>query len=395
MTGHAMFTLSPGWRNRAFVCVGIGIASTTLGFVLYPVNTWITLLVDSYYFLTVALFGVVILAIQSVSGAAWITPVRRVPEAFTTYLLPGGALLLAVTGIGGHTLYEWTHHSHVARDEILRAKATYLNEPFFFIRLVVIVALWWWFARALTRLSHEQDRTGDIGNTKRAIRYSVSFLILFTLSFSLANVDWIMSIEPHWFSTVFGVYCFSGLFVGGVSAMSFGVLSLQAMGYLKTEVNRNHYHDLGKLMFGFATFWAYIWFSQYMLIWYTNIPEETAYYMLRLQNDWDWLFWFNLVLNWAVPFIILLPRASKRSPAVLLRVSIALLVGRWFDIYLLVAPKVFEVSGMAKPFITFTDVGIGFGFLGIFILMTAKAISKKSLIPSRDPYIIEGMALTQ
>ncbi len=381
------FQLPTKYRNWALTLVGAGILSTVLGFIFSPTNVWISLHIGAIYFLSAALFGSFIIAVAEVSSAAWLAPYKSVAECMTSFLVPGGVLLIVSSLGGAHTLFEWTHAEAALHHPVLAEKQAYLNIPFFLTRLIVFVGLWVWLSQKLIKASRNQS--------PNRVKWAVIFLVVFAFTFSFASFDWIMSIEPHWYSTIFALYCFSGFFVAGVSCLTIAVFVLDKRGFLSGVINENHYHDLGKFLFGFSTFWAYIWLSQYLLIWYTNIPEETTYYLLRTHNDWDWLFYFNLVLNWIIPFFVLMPRAMKRNREVLLRVGICLLIGRWLDLFVLIAPKVFESSKVTGPSIGWVEVGIGLGFGGFFVLVCAAALAKHRHIPKEDVYFEEGLHLTQ
>ncbi|MFP5387572.1 MAG: hypothetical protein ACLGHN_15965, partial [Bacteriovoracia bacterium] len=219
-------------------------------------------------------------------------------------------------------------------------------------------------------------------------------MILFALTFCVASFDWIMSLEPHWFSTIFGIFTFSGLMTSGIAFTILAIVFFQNRGHLE-EVNENHFHDLGKLLLGFCTFWAYIWYSQYLLIWYANIPEEAEYYVLREHFGWDWLFWLNVVINWLLPFFLLLPRASKRNPVFLKRVCWMVLIGQWLNVYIMVAPKVLEHNSVHTPSISWPEFMIATGFTGMFLMIFLKRAAQSSLVPENCPLLEEGMSLEQ
>lgn len=385
MTRH--FCLPTRYRNLAWYMVGAGAIATAAGFAVSPTNVWISLYVSALYFLWAALFGAFILAVATVSGAAWLTPYKVVAEAMTSFLIPGGIILVAVFFGGGNTLFEWTHAEAVAHHPALLEKQPYLNAPFFLFRMLSFIGIWTALSWQLVRMSRREQNY--------QARWSVLFLIAFAFTFSFASFDWLMTIEPHWYSTIYALYSFAGFFVAGFAILTIAVIGLDKFGFFNGVITENHYHDLGKFLFGFSTFWAYLWISQYLLIWYTNLPEETAYYTLRTQNDWDWLFYFNVLLNWVIPFFVLLPRQTKRNREVLLRVSIVLLVGRWFDLFLLVAPNVFHLSGIRGPSIGWIEVGGGLGLGGLFVLICASALGRHRLIPKSDPYFEEGAHLVQ
>lgn len=370
------------YQRVALGLVVLGIVSVILGFVFHPDRTWANILLNSVYFLTLSLCGTFLVALQYVSGSRWSEVLRRLPEAMMSYLPVGGVLLLLIF-FGMHSLFHWSHHDAVLHDKILAGKAAYLNVAGFFIRAVVFVGGWTLFAQLLRRNSLHLDQSGDLKFYTRNIKLSAVFMFFFAVTFSLSSVDWLMSVDPHWFSTIFAVYNFSGMFVSGIAVVTILVYLLKAQGLLG-EVNDNHYHDLGKYLFAFSTFWAYIWFSQFMLIWYGNIPEETVYYVNRMKQDWAWLFYFNLVLNFIVPFFVLLPRASKRSGAVVMRVAIVLLIGRWLDLYLMVMPGVVKETA----FIGITEILIALGFAGVFVYVVLRALGRAPLMP-RASVILE------
>ncbi|MEK6625936.1 MAG: hypothetical protein AABY86_13245, partial [Bdellovibrionota bacterium] len=302
------FKTPPSYKKLCLAFVIVGILAFILALKLYPERAWANFLINNFYFISLALSGAFIISLQYLVGGSWISPFKRIPEAFTAFL-PYGFLLMGALLLGIHSLYEWTHHDVVQHDPILLAKSVYLNPQFFIIRLCLFFAIWYLTSGQLIRLSRRQDLKGSTPSLLRSqTKAAAIFVITFAFSYALASFDWIMSVEPHWFSTIFAVYCFSGMFVNGLVMVVLSLLVLQHLGYLKDVINENHYHDLGKMIFGFSTFWAYIWFSQYMLIWYSNIPEETIYYVIRDQNSWDWFFYANLIFNWGVPFLALMPR---------------------------------------------------------------------------------------
>ena len=219
-------------------------------------------------------------------------------------------------------------------------------------------------------------------------------MVCFALTFSFFSYDLLMSIEPHWFSTIYSVYTFSGMFVGGIAFITLSLIILHRLGYLKDHVTIDHFHDLGKWMFGMSVFWAYIWFCQYMLIWYANIPEETQYYILRDQGNWQWIFWTNFAFSFLIPFFGLLTRGSKRNLVNLAIISCFILVSRWVDLYTLVAPKIYEhhkVEVIIGPY----EIVSALLFAAVFVLVFLLILSKKSLIVENDPYLDEGSHLEQ
>ncbi len=261
----------------------------------------------------------------------------------------------------------------------------WLSLPFFRGRTLAYVVIWTLFAWAILSASRRQDADGDFSHTRTNVRLSAAFIIVFAVTFWLASYDWVMSLEPDWYSTIFGVYNFAGLFVSGLAMITLLLLSLRK-GPLEDVVSRQHLHDLGKLLFAFSTFWMYLWFSQYMLIWYANVPEETAYFVRRMHGFWQPLFLLDMVLNWVVPFLVLMPRGTKVRPAVMRNVCVVLLLGRWLDLYLMIFP-----GTHALPVIGIWEIGMVLGGAGVFGLAVFSGLKKAALVPVKDPYLPESL----
>jgi hypothetical protein len=301
-------------------------------------------------------------------------------------VLPYGAALLLVVLVFRPSLYSWT--SHLGGDDpALWFRRLWLSRPFFLLRSAAYLLLWIGFARAIVRASHRQDADGDVAHTHRNTRRSIIFLVVFALTCWLASVDWIMSLEPDWYSTIFGIYNFSGLFLSGLAAIIVIAIGLERMGVLRGFLTPEHLHDLGKLLFSFSTSWMYIWFCQYMLIWYANIPEETVYFVKRLHGFWQPVFILNFLLNWVVPFAVLLHVPAKRSSGMLLKVAWVVLVGRWVDLYLMILPP---FAGTVPVFGVW-EVGVALGMAGIFFLAVIRGLEKAAVVPLRDPYLVESL----
>jgi hypothetical protein len=356
------------------------------GAVLEPESTWAALLLVSYALLGVSLAGAVFVALLYVSGAGWGVALRRVPEALAV-ALPVGAVGLALVFLAAPSLYPWAGGAHAEGAHAPPFRHAWLNWPFFLVRAALYLACWYALILALVRNSRRQDADGDLSHSRRNARLSAAFLVVFGATFWLASYDWIMSLEPQWSSTMFGVYSFAGLFLGGLAAITLLLLWLGRSGPLRRALSEDHLHDLGKLLFAFSTFWMYVWFSQYMLIWYVNNPEETAYFVERQQGAWQPLLIADVVLNWAVPFVALLPRAAKRSRSVVTKVCIVLLLGRWLDLYLMIAPP------FGQP--TVQELALHAGLLlgggGLFCLLLFRVLRRAPLIPVHDPFLVESL----
>ena len=375
----------------------VGLVGVAGAFFKLPIQAWVNILTANFLFLSIALFGFFMLALTNIVGASFVTPYRKILEALAGTVPLLSIIMVVTTLLGAHSLYEWTHTDVMLNDKILIQKMAWLNFPFFSIRMVFYLGAWSFMSHYLVKKFREQEAHPEKADLIQAHLPGISagFMVVFALTFCLASFDWIMSLEPHWFSTIFGIFTFSGLMVSGLATTILLLLHLQDHGYLKKTVTDHHYHDLGKLLFGFSTFWAYIWYSQYLLIWYANIPEEGEYYVLREHFGWSWLFWLNIVLSWVVPFIALLPRGNKRNKVILQRVSIIVLLGQWLNLYVMVAPKVLEHHGVTNPTISWPELLILVGYLGLFLFILFKKLALSSLVAKNSPLLDEGLALEQ
>jgi len=376
MTQHDRFVLGPLARNIAWSLVVAGAVAIATGLAVDPRRTWPNLLINGFYATAIAVAGVVFIALQFLTGASWNAGLRRIPEALMAALPAAGVMMLAL--FFGR---DWLYPAHHAEGGDASAALTiYFGAPLFFGRMALFVALWALFAWLIRRASMQQDRQRDAGGAarqhERLIRYSAVFIVVFAISFSIASFDWLMSLVPHWTSTIFAVYWFAGVLAGGTAAITLGAVLLAERGYLAGIVDEARLHDLGKLLFAFTTFWAYIWLSQYLLIWYGNVPEEAAYYVSRTNDRWIALFLLNLVLNWVAPFVVLLPRDAKRSAAILKWVAIVVLAGRWLDLYVTVMPEM-----IPAPSVRPIDVVILCGYGAAVFLIAARALASAPLVP--------------
>jgi hypothetical protein len=296
--------------------------------------------------------------------------------------------MLAILFIVHPEIYGWTHdETLVGGPERLAFKHFWLSWPFFLARALVYAGIWIAFAFAIRQRSLKQDKDGDPRWTRENFRLSAAFLVLFGVTVTLASIDWVMSIEYHWFSTIFGVYNFAGLFFSGLAAIILIALWLERAGPLRNVLNEGHLHDLGKLLFAFSVFWMYIWFSQYMLIWYTDIPEETSYFIRRQHGAWYALFLINIVINWVIPFAVLLRRDTKRQRQTIATIAVVVLVGRWLDVYLMVFPAIVGES----PTLGIWELGLTLGGIGAFGLVLATILKGAPAVPVADPELVESL----
>ncbi len=364
----------------------IGAAVMLFGLWHNPDRAWLSVLLASFAMSCFGLSGIFFVALQYASGAKWSIPLRRVGEAISSVLPFGGAGILAVLILHPST-YPWYGHPFEASEGWMGFKQTWLTYPFFLARAIVFLATWLLFARAIRRNSRMQDQEGGMALTRKNIRLSVIFMVIFGFTFWLATTDWIMSLESNWASTIFGIYQFAGMFVSGLALVSLLTIGLRSAGPLRHGVRDSQLLDLGRMIVAFATFWAYIWFSQYMLIWYANLSEETPYMSVRTNATWSTLFLANLLLNWAIPFLLLLPRANKMNPRTLTCASIVVLIGRCADLYLMIVPQ-FSAS---RAWPTMWDFGALLVLLSGLFFVTTRWFFASEPLPVRDPYLLQSL----
>lgn len=359
-------------------------------------NLW----VNNVYFAGIAVIGVFFFAIQYAAQAGWSTALLRIFLSFGNWLPFAAGLILITFFIAGHDIFHWTH-SYVydssnpgSYDSIIDGKGSYFYWPlekgsfplFFIIRLVLFFGAWIFFFKKFNDLSFQEDLHGGSAYWHRLRKWSAIFLVFFAVSSSVGAWDWIMSIDTHWFSTLFGWYVFSSWFVAGLSAMTLLTIFLKEKGYLEM-VDVNHIHDMGKFVFAFSIFWTYLWFSQFLLIYYANIPEESVYYVERLHSEtYSLFFYMNLILNFFLPFFVLMTRDSKRHTIFLKVVCSLVIFGHWLDITLMVHPGMLGHNG-----------GVGFMEIGLFLLYASivafvvlAGLSNKALVAKNHPMLEES-----
>lgn len=346
-----------------------------------------TYLVSFAFFLSISLGGLFFVLLQHCTRAGWSVVVRRVAEAVASNVWLMAVLAVPVV-LGMDHLYHWTDAAAALHDPLLKGKVGFLNPTFFVIRLVLYFVIWGVLASFLHRTSVAQDRSGDPALTLRMERFSAPGMVLFALSLNFAAFDLLMSLDPHWFSTIFGVYYFAASVVAFLAVMPKILYALQLRGILPNAVTVEHYHDFGKLLFGFVVFWAYIAFSQYMLIWYGNIPEETEWFLKRQTGDWTVVSLLLIFGHFVLPFLLLVSRVIKRRPVLLAATGAYLALMCWIDIYWLVIP---EFSPAVARF-GLLDVLCFLGMGGIFSAGIILRLRRHSVIAEKDPRLEESLA---
>lgn len=381
------FNLTKRTIQICVMMVAIGLIALLYGFLGEPTGKRVAanLLLNNFYFLSLGLIGLFFVTVHAIAESGWHTSVSRIGEAMAAYVIPGSVLLLLFFVLGGlHYVYEWAHTDHL--DALLLKKTPYLNQPFFYIRLITILSVWSILAYYIRKTSLQIDIDGDLKYFNRMKALSAVFIVFYALSSVVSAWDWLMSIDAHWFSTLYGWYIFSGVLAGGTALIIIILYILKRMGYMP-HVNKEHIHDLGKYLFGFSIFWAYLWYAQYMLIWYANIPEETVYFYVRHKN-YETILYLTLVLNFIIPFFFLMARKQKRIFTFLFPVSIVVFIGQWLNLYLAVMPG---SVGQEASGIGLLEIGLIIGFSGLFMLVTLWALSKAPLASVKHPFFKESL----
>lgn len=379
--------MTPRMKTISAALIAIGLLILIGTMVKNPSRGWHSFVMGYFYFTSLALGGLFFVAIQHLTKAGWSVNVRRVAESFTAFL-PIAAIGGIILFFGGPKLYIWFNSEAVAADPLLVHKAGYLNKVFFAIRLIVFFGLWLWFAKIIVGRSLAQDKSGDESITLKQVGWSIAFVMVFALSYSFFAVDAVMSLAPKFFSTIFGVYCFAGLFQTTIATMILVCVYLRETGKLEGFFNENHLHDLGKFLFAFTVFWAYIAFSQYMLIWYANLPEETFFFMPRLTGSWGNVSWALLLLKFIVPFLALLPQWAKRSSGWLCALAVWTLLMQVLDLYWLIYPNYNEEHAVFGV----PEIAGLLMFGGLFLFAMLKFLSQNSVVPIKDPRIHESLS---
>ncbi|HVN33245.1 MAG TPA: hypothetical protein VMT45_14805 [Thermoanaerobaculaceae bacterium] len=377
------------WRSLALV--GAAALLVSLALAATGAEGWrrflFSYLVNFAFVLSLALGALYFVILHHLTHSGWSVVVRRVSEALSA-TLPWLAVLSIPLLIGLKQLYPWAQPAVVAGKHVLQGKAAYLNVPFFVTRWVVYLVAWIAMARFFFRKSLQQDSSGEPALTVRMQRRAAPAMVVLGITLTFAAIDMLMSLDPAWYSTIFGVYYFAGCVVGIYALLIATVFTLQRAGFLRTAVTVEHYHDLGKLLFGFVIFWAYIGFSQYMLIWYANIPEETRWLAVRQENGWGWVGLVLVFGHFLLPFVALISRGPKRRPRILAAAAVWMLVMHWIDIFWLVMPAV--SPGSPVPHLVDLTLFVGLGSL--FLAAAAFAVRGRSLVPERDPRLEESLA---
>lgn len=409
------FTLPANYKKWTWGFLIIGLLALIYGFIAFDpfahaghgenVNStrfWAVLLQNSVYWLLTVNASMFFICVTTMAMGGWQVTLRRVPEAISSVVPILGiitfVILLAIV-LGHRTdIYHWLDTDAVANDKILKGKSGFLNPTFFLITSAISIGLWWVLGKKMRTMSLESDKGGtmDYETGKKWVWKNTVWASLFTVTFGLTVAStipwlWLMSIDAHWYSTMYSWYTFASTFVSGLSLMAIYIIYLKNQGEL-TYVTDEHLHDVGKFMFAFSIFWAYLWFSQYMLIWYSNQTEETRYFVDRIgtadeKGPYYGIFMFNLVVNFALPLLILMKKTPKRNWTLMTFVAIMIIFGHWIDFYQMVMPGTLHENAQLKPF----EFGIPCLFIGVIMWGVGRYISSNSLLAKNNPFLKESM----
>lgn len=395
------------WKIRIILYVGmiIGLISLLVQYFVvaddFKTGFWSDLLLNNTFFIGLSLMALFILSAFIASWAGWYTVFRRLLEAFNIFLWPG-VIIMLIIGIGNylgwHNLYLWADEAMVEKDIIIQGKTPFLNNHIYFFLTAAFAGLWLFFRNRLRTLSKLEDAgvEGDYSYHKQMRNWGAVFLPVAGITSAVLIWLWIMSVEVHWYSTLYAWYIASSWFVAMISLFIIVLIYLKKQNYFQ-NVSSQHIHDLGKYLFAFSIFWAYLFFSQYMLIWFGNVGEETAHFKLQ-QGKYPVLFYMILIMNFVIPFLALMVNVAKKTYWILISVAVITFLGHWLDMYLAVKPftteAIYYLTGNKPeifPYPTIFEIGSMIGFLSLFLYVVFRSLTSSELIPSNDPYLEESI----
>jgi hypothetical protein len=406
---NTTYTFKSTTRNITFGLMGIGLITIIAGFLTdhapegvsheeyHHTRVWANLLVNGYFYMGIGLLATFFMALQYAAEVAWSVAVKRVYEAVSSYL-PVGAVVMFLIILAGqlhlHHLYHWMDPETIQEgspkyDEVIANKHGYFGAGnwFFWLRTVAYLVIWSLFQRGFRKRSIEEDMQGGTAIHYKNMGKAAVFLVFFAVTSSTSAWDWMMSLDVHWFSTMYGWYAFSGMWISAMITIIMFTLYLKRQGYLQ-QVNESHIHDIGKWMFAVSFLWSYLWFMQFMLIWYTNIPEEIVYFQERLHDfGYMGLMWTVFVMNFVFPMVLLMSRDSKRNYFFLIFVGCIIFVGHWLDVFMMVMPA--TVNGHWH--LGWLEIGMALGFLGLLLFVIHRALTKAPLMVQKHPYLDESL----
>jgi len=370
------------------VILVVGVLLGIIAFFVDQTRASFNYLVSYSFLVSIGVGALFLITLDYVTGAVWSVPFKRITE-FLAAIIPFLAIFIIPILFNMQEIFHWTHEEEVLQDHLLQGKASYLNIPFFTVRVFVLIAIWSFFYFAIVRNSAKQDISGEQRLTTINTKYSAIFIPIFAITISIIAIDLLMSVEPHWFSTIFGVYYFAGTVIAALAAVTIAAVLLKEKGYLPEKVTNDHLYSLGALMFVFVNFWAYIAFSQYLLIWYADLPEETFWFLQRWEGSWATFSILLMIVQFLVPYALLLSQPAKTDPKRLKIAAVWLLFAHLFDLFWLVMPG---MPGMEKGYVfSWIDLVFPIATVGFIILLFSIKAKKQNLIPVGDPKLKRGL----
>ncbi len=371
-------------KTFSYVAILVAVITVGVGFFKNPERMWSAYLVSFFYFACLALGALFFLSFSNAAKAGWHSSIKRLVESFTSYL-PYMVVTSIILILGFKHIYAWADPEQAHR--MTGGKAIYLNPWFVTARVLIFGLGCLVFKKLIVGNSIKQDQNGDVSLTEKNIGNSIGFIAFFAIFFSCFTIDLLMSLLPSWYSTIFGIYAFAGMLQSTFALLAIVIVCFKDSKWIKGYVTVEHQHDVGKFLKGFTIFWAYIAFSQFMLIWYANIPEETEFYLMRSHSGWLGVSLSLLIFRFIVPFLSLLPRSAKRTDSNLVAVSILVLVMQYVDIYWLVYPNFNDGS----PQFGFYEIALFAGFAGLFITAATRFLSANNIVAIKDPRMHESI----
>jgi hypothetical protein len=397
------FEMPAGYKKWTNALLGIGALVLVLGFIFLGMSKdehaqtrfWAVLLQNSTFFLLVVNASMFFVCVTTLAMGGWQMAFRRVPEAIST-LVPVFSVIALLVFLGiifghQHHIYHWLDKEHVEHDPILKGKSGFLNPTFFLLWTILTLAVWSFVGHKMRQLSKRADQPFSAEEVKGYMWSNSVWASVFTVFFGLTVAStipwfWLMSIDAHWFSTMYSWYTFASTFVSGMSLIAIYVVYLKNQDYLE-YVNEEHLHDLGKFMFAFSVFWTYLWYSQFMLIWYANIPEETIYFKPRMQGPYRAIFFLNLIMNFVLPFLLLIRRGSKRNYTTMAVLAVLIIIGHWLDFYQMVMP-----GSLGEHYsLGWFEFGILAFYAGLIMFFVGRSLEKAPLLSKHHPLLKESI----
>ncbi|NTS42442.1 quinol:cytochrome C oxidoreductase [Flavisolibacter sp. BT320] len=409
-TFREQFEIPKRYNTLSLVLMAIGVLSILILLFTHGTSSnqqenarfWASLLLNSVYFLLTVNASLFFICATTLAWGGWQMSFRRVPEAIGACVpvigVISGVILLALLFGPNHSIYHWADAEAMAHDPILKHKEGFLNKPFFVIWTIITIVGWSLLGKKLRSLSTEiDDQPLSVEEGKRYIYKNTVWAALYAVLFALTVLSsipwfWLMSIDAHWYSTMYSWYTFASTWVSGLALITLFVVYLKNNNYLELTT-KEHLHDLGKFIFAFSIFWTYLWFSQFMLIWYANIPEETIYFKPRVQGPYRAIFFLNLIINFLAPLLLLMKRATKRNYGTMTMIALLVIFGHWLDFYQMVMPTAVANPETGDTYVPnmLPDIGIALGFIGLILFVTGRALAKNSLLAKNHPFLKESI----